>query len=44
MLEDVFGQEFKGMFKYFKRKLTPVPKRVKNRRKLIASLRKNKKG
>ena len=44
MLEDVFGQEFKGMFKYFKRKLTPVPKRVKNRRKLIASLKKNKKG
>jgi|TARA_R100001530_G_scaffold52939_1_gene39103 hypothetical protein len=43
-LETLQGQGLKGLGKYFKRKLTPVPKRVKNRRKLIASLKKNKKG
>ena len=41
MLEDVFGQEFKGMFKYFKRKLTPTPKRVKIRRKHLSKKGKN---
>tara|TARA_R110000824_G_scaffold265706_1_gene454598 strand:+ start:238 stop:423 length:186 start_codon:yes stop_codon:yes gene_type:complete len=32
--EDVHGKGLKGMGKYLKRKLTPTPKNVKNRKKL----------
>ena len=32
--EETLGQGFKGLGKYLKRKFTPVPKNIKERRKL----------